>query len=253
LISIGDRFSGGGTRECGPSRFRQALLREQGAALGELDARLSAAEGDANAAEPWFDPSYVAFSKSIYGAFMEYMTHTLGFHSELNYNINAEWMGPLNWSFAHKSPTGSHDALADTSNPLERASHNAQQGAGHQQPPYAIECARHFESTESLFHAEGEIGQPVLDCINFGGEFLIDAVDFVIEPPNVRLHVGYVGANVFDVGFQDSNTFFHWALRWVFEGGHRHGMDVDREEDRLMYIVPLTPVCKCLIYPRKLP
>jgi carboxypeptidase C (cathepsin A) len=104
-----------------PSGFRQALLREHGVAIGELDARLTAAEGDENAAEPWFDPSYIAFSKSIYGAFMEYMTHTLGFHSELNYNINAEWMGALNWSFAHKSPAGSHDALADTSADLAAA------------------------------------------------------------------------------------------------------------------------------------
>jgi carboxypeptidase C (cathepsin A) len=104
-----------------PSRFRQALLRDRGAAVGELDARITAVVGDVNAAEPRFDPSYVAFSNSIYGAFMEHVTHVLGFQSELSYNINAEWQGALNWSFAHKAPDGSQQPLADTSTDLAAA------------------------------------------------------------------------------------------------------------------------------------
>jgi carboxypeptidase C (cathepsin A) len=104
-----------------PSRFRQALLRERGTAVGELDARFVADEGDDNAAEPWFDPSYEAVGKAIYGAFMDYVKGALGYETELTYTINAEWLGELNWSYAHRTPSGAREPACDCSADLAAA------------------------------------------------------------------------------------------------------------------------------------
>jgi carboxypeptidase C (cathepsin A) len=104
-----------------PSGFEQQLLRDEGETLGMLDGRFAASEGDANEGTPLFDPSYVASSHAIYGEAVQYLTDTLGYHTDLRYNIAAQWGGPLNWNFAHTAPDGQKQQVADVSFDLAAA------------------------------------------------------------------------------------------------------------------------------------
>lgn len=103
------------------SGFEQHLLRDEGETLGMLDGRFAAREGEENKRTPLFDPSYVASSHAIYGAAMQFLTNTLGYHTDLTYNIAAQWVGPLNWNFAHTAPDGDKQLVADVTLDLAAA------------------------------------------------------------------------------------------------------------------------------------
>ena len=101
--------------------FREELLRDQGESVGLLDGRIMAPEADENAEEPSFDASYTAVSDGIYAAFMQYLTDELGYRWGRDYNIAAQWKGPLHWDYAHAAPDGTKELVADVSVDLAAA------------------------------------------------------------------------------------------------------------------------------------
>ncbi|MBV9271789.1 MAG: peptidase S10 [Candidatus Eremiobacteraeota bacterium] len=70
-------------------RFQQALLRNEGTVVGRYDARFNTNTLDRNADAPDWDPSDVGISGAFVGLGMQYMTQTLGYHTNLDYRPTA--------------------------------------------------------------------------------------------------------------------------------------------------------------------
>lgn len=83
-------------------RFLTALMRNQDEIIGRYDARYTTYTLDANTDRPEWDPSDVGISGAFVGLGMNYMTQTLGYHTNLQYRPTA-YGGQLGarWDFHH--------------------------------------------------------------------------------------------------------------------------------------------------------
>jgi carboxypeptidase C (cathepsin A) len=83
-------------------RFLQALLRDRATVVGRYDARYTTWDLAPNSDEPEWDPSDVGISGAFVGLGMDYMTRTLGYHTNMAYRPTA--YGPVlgaRWDFHH--------------------------------------------------------------------------------------------------------------------------------------------------------
>ncbi len=99
-------------------RFLQALMRNQDQIIGRYDARYTTYSLDANSDFPEWDPSDVGISGAFVGLGMNYMTQTLGYHTNLQYRPTA-YGGLLGakWDFKR----GDEDPPANVAPDLARA------------------------------------------------------------------------------------------------------------------------------------
>lgn len=83
-------------------RFQQALLRNEGIVVGRYDGRFNTATLDQNADTPDWDPSDTGITGAFVATGMQYMTETLGYHTNLQYRPTA--YGPVlgaRWDMKH--------------------------------------------------------------------------------------------------------------------------------------------------------
>lgn len=97
-----------------PGRFRKELLRDQRLTLGRYDDRFTGMDVDAAGEEPEFDPSDTGITGAFVAAFHDYLTHELGYQTELAYRPTYYASG-IPWDFKHDSDSvggggGSNDA-----------------------------------------------------------------------------------------------------------------------------------------------
>ena len=86
----------------GYGRYLGALLRNEDQVVGRYDGRYTTYTLDANADRPDWDPSDVGISGAFVGLGMNYMTNTLGYHTNLQYRPTS-YGGQLGarWDFKH--------------------------------------------------------------------------------------------------------------------------------------------------------
>lgn len=70
-----------------PSRFRQALLRDEARSVGRYDGRFTGIEEDATSDSPDFDPSEKYIASAFDAAFHEHLARDLGYQSPLAYRV----------------------------------------------------------------------------------------------------------------------------------------------------------------------
>ncbi len=102
------------------SYFRLALLRDQGRALGGLDARYTAEVSDMDAARPAFDPAFAAISSAYQSAFAAYLRSDLGYHDGENYRFDVPGLD-YRWNWGHLGPDGERQLTPDTALDLSAA------------------------------------------------------------------------------------------------------------------------------------
>ena len=78
-------------------RFCKELLRDRGVVVGRLDSRLTALQGNEGAENPDFDPSHAAISPNYTACFNAYVRESLGYESDLEYNILGGLGAKWNW------------------------------------------------------------------------------------------------------------------------------------------------------------
>jgi carboxypeptidase C (cathepsin A) len=104
-------------------RFLQALLRDQDTVVGRYDSRYTTWDLAPNSNAPDWDPSDVGISGAFVALGMDYMTRTLGYHTNMQYRPTS--YGPIlgaRWDFKHNGddpPTNVTPDLATamTTNP----------------------------------------------------------------------------------------------------------------------------------------
>lgn len=85
--------------------FQTELLRDRRLSVGRLDSRYTLIAGDANADRPSDDPASTAISGAYVASFMDYAKKTLGYKTEMPYNISARQPGAnFDWDWKHKAP-----------------------------------------------------------------------------------------------------------------------------------------------------
>src|SRR3546814_17568776 len=67
------------------SRFRKELLRDERLTVGRFDARYTGVDVDAAGENPDFDASSEAISGAYIGSLTGYLTHTLGYATDMTY------------------------------------------------------------------------------------------------------------------------------------------------------------------------
>lgn len=82
-------------------RFLQALMRNQDTIVGRYDARYTTYSLDQNEDQPEWDPSDVGISGAFVALGMNYMTDTLGYHTNLVYRPVAYGQLGQRWDFKH--------------------------------------------------------------------------------------------------------------------------------------------------------
>jgi carboxypeptidase C (cathepsin A) len=84
-------------------RFLKEELRDQRRTLGRYDARFQGIDVDAAGDSTEFDPSDTGITGAFVSSFHDYLTHELGYETNLTYRPTYYSNG-LTWSFAHKPP-----------------------------------------------------------------------------------------------------------------------------------------------------
>ena len=87
-------------------RFQKELLRDQRLTIGRFDARYTGVDADAAGERPETDASDTAIAGAFIATFNDYVTHTLGYRTELPYRLSARDAAGWDWNWKHRAPGG---------------------------------------------------------------------------------------------------------------------------------------------------
>ena len=88
------------------ARFQKELLRDQRRTIGRFDSRYTGVDADAAGERPETDASDIAISGAFIATFNDYVTHTLGYKTELPYRLSARDAAGWDWNWKHRAPGG---------------------------------------------------------------------------------------------------------------------------------------------------
>ncbi|HEY9554546.1 S10 family peptidase [Allosphingosinicella sp.] len=86
------------------SRFRKELLRDERLTVGRFDARYTGVDVDAAGENPDFDASSEAISGAYIGSLNGYLTHQLGYETDMTYRLSARDAPGFEWDWSHEAP-----------------------------------------------------------------------------------------------------------------------------------------------------
>ena len=87
-------------------RFQKELLRDRRQVIGRLDSRYVGVDADAAGDRPETDVSSDAVTGAYFGAFNDYVIHTLGYKTPLSYRPSARDTAGWDWNWKHRAPGG---------------------------------------------------------------------------------------------------------------------------------------------------
>ena len=95
----------------GSTSFRKELLRDKRLTVGRLDSRFTGVDANAAGARPEYDPSYTAIQGPYTAALNHYIRSTLGYVSDLPYEILTRRVHPWDYSGFEGRPVNVTDRL----------------------------------------------------------------------------------------------------------------------------------------------
>jgi len=91
------------------ARFQKELLRDQRLTVGRFDSRYTGIDSDAAGERPETDASDTAISGAFIATFRDYLTNTLGYRTEMPYQVAAYDLKGFDWDWKHKAPNSRWD------------------------------------------------------------------------------------------------------------------------------------------------
>ena len=85
-------------------RFQKEVLRGTRQTVGRFDSRYIGTDSDAAGERPETDVSSDAISGAFIATFSDYVTHTLGYKTDMPYRLSARDAAGWTWSWKHESP-----------------------------------------------------------------------------------------------------------------------------------------------------
>lgn len=80
------------------------MLRGQRLTVGRFDSRYTGVDVDAAGESPEFDASDEAISGAFIASFHDYVTHTLGYKTNMPFRLSASEVQGFKWDWAHRAP-----------------------------------------------------------------------------------------------------------------------------------------------------
>ena len=97
-------------------RFQKELLRDRRQTIGRFDARYTGIDRDAAGERPETDASSDAISGAFIATFNDYVTHTLGYKTELPYRLSARDAAGWDWNWKHRAPGEGYGSFQNNPN-----------------------------------------------------------------------------------------------------------------------------------------
>ena len=85
-------------------RFQKELLRGSRQTIGRFDSRYTGIDADAAGERPETDASSDAISGAFIATFHDYVTHTLGYKTDMPYRLSARDAEGWTWNWKHRAP-----------------------------------------------------------------------------------------------------------------------------------------------------
>lgn len=85
-------------------RFQKELLRGTRQTIGRFDSRYTGTDSDAAGERPETDASSDAISGAFIATFSDYVTHTLGYKTDMPYRLSARDAAGWTWNWQHDAP-----------------------------------------------------------------------------------------------------------------------------------------------------
>ncbi|WP_174278693.1 S10 family peptidase, partial [Sphingomonas bacterium] len=140
-------------------RFQKELLRDQRRTIGRFDARYTGVDVDAAGERPETDASDIAISGAFIGTFMDYVTHTLGYKTDMPYRLSARDAAGWDWNWKHRAPGQGYGAQQNNPNTA------IDLGAAMRANPYlhVLSLNGWFDMATPFFGTENDLGHMMLE------------------------------------------------------------------------------------------
>lgn len=140
-------------------RFQKELLRDQRRTIGRFDSRYTGIDADAAGERPETDASDTAIAGAFIATFNDYVTHTLGYKTELPYRLSARDAAGWTWNWAHRAPSAGGGGAQNNPNTA------IDLGAAMRANPYlhVLSLNGWFDMATPFFGTENDLGHMMLE------------------------------------------------------------------------------------------
>ena len=138
------------------ARFQKELLRDRRLTIGRFDSRYTGVDADAAGERPETDASDVAIAGAFIATFNDYVTHTLGYKTEMPYRLSARDAAGWTWNWAHRAAGGGSQNNPNTAVDL---------GAAMRANPYlhVLSLNGWYDMATPFFGTENDLGHMMLE------------------------------------------------------------------------------------------
>ena len=140
-------------------RFQKELLRDRRLTIGRFDARYTGVDVDAAGERPETDASDIAIAGAFIATFNDYVTHTLGYKTDMPYRLSARDAAGWTWNWAHRAPGGGFGGQQTTPNTA------IDLGAAMRANPYlhVLSLNGYYDMATPFFGTENDLGHMMLE------------------------------------------------------------------------------------------
>ncbi|MBM7406333.1 MULTISPECIES: S10 family peptidase [Sphingomonas] len=140
------------------ARFQKELLRDRRQTIGRFDSRYTGIDPDAAGERPETDASSDAISGAFIATFHDYVTHTLGYKTEMPYRLSAREAAGWTWNWQHKAPGRGFGAQNNPNTALDL-------GAAMRANPYlkVLSLNGYYDMATPFFGTENDLGHMMLE------------------------------------------------------------------------------------------
>jgi carboxypeptidase C (cathepsin A) len=138
-------------------RFQKELLRDRRLTIGRFDSRYTGVDADAAGERPETDASDTAIAGAFIATHHDYVTHTLGYRTDLPYRLSARDGAGWSWNWAHRAP-GSQSAQNNPNTAIDL-------GAAMRANPYlhVLSLNGWYDMATPFFGTENDLGHMMLE------------------------------------------------------------------------------------------
>jgi carboxypeptidase C (cathepsin A) len=140
------------------ARFQKELLRDQRQTIGRFDSRYTGFDPDAAGERPETDASSDAISGAFIATFHDYVTHALGYKTDMPYRLSARDAAGWTWNWQHKAPGRGYGAQNNPNTAMDLAA--AMRGN-----PYlkVLSLNGYYDMATPFFGTENDLGHMMLE------------------------------------------------------------------------------------------
>ena len=140
-------------------RFQKELLRDRRLTIGRFDARYTGVDVDAAGERPETDASDIAIAGAFIATFNDYVTHTLGYKTDMPYRLSARDAAGWTWNWAHRAPGSGFGGQQTTPNTA------IDLGAAMRANPYlhVLSLNGYYDMATPFFGTENDLGHMMLE------------------------------------------------------------------------------------------